>query len=669
MLLALALALVAAGVAAAAALSAGKRPTAPGTSASTLQQRTLVKYIPTGSQLDLPQSVASQGVHSFGTSLAADAAGNVYAGVDTFSSIDRVVVFGPDGRYVRDWPTSVGGQAPRLAVGPDGLLYVANDITGRVSVHRLDGPLVRQLGGGLPVAGVMDLEVDAAGSVYLSRGNGPDGDDIVRYNAAGTVTGRFVPFPRATFGSPSGNYLRGLAVAPDGSIYVTTTSSAPKGRRYLMRLDASGKELKTLDIEFIFGGASYEDVELANGRLYLVGDIGHNYRIFDHRRDALVVLSLEGEVIDQIAGRGTAVAVHGEDVYVTGLKTRAGARVLAQESGLSIGHLSGIPVRRAGRGSFGNAACGVALNNGGGSAPLVSMRNGNSCDVTFHNFGSPCPAGTRAEPKRSFLGGQPTGSVTVAEARPPMHTVVGIPRASVTSGDVVVEWLCTRLDGRGFEVIYEHKGEIVLIDPSGNVLDASSGRPVEAATVRLQFSPQRAARFATPALRGISPQVNPQVTGTDGSFGWDVAPGFWRLRITAFGYRPLTSPVYKVPPEVTGLKLQLRQDRAQQRLLIDPRGGRVGTVRLRGPAGALPGLRVRSVAGRVSGITVVAKKFRTAHGVAIGSAETDLRSAYPSAATAALRRRATSRGIVTYRVGRATFSARQGRVVAITLGR
>jgi len=681
----LALVLVAAGVAAAAALSASRSTASPGASVPKLQQRTLVKYIATGSELVLPQSATSGGVHSFGGSLAADAAGNVYASLDTFSSIDRVVVFGPDGRYLRDWPTTVGNNEPLLAVGPDGLVYVANDITGRVSVHRPDGPLVRQLGGGLPVAGVMDLEVDAAGSVYLSRGNGPDGDDIVRYNAAGTVTGRFVPFPRATFGSPSGNYLRGLAVAPDGSIYVTTTSSAPKGRRYLIRLDASGKELKTLDIEFIFGGASYEDVELVNGRLYLVGDVGHNYRISDHRRDALVVLSLEGEVIDQIAGRGTAVAVHGEDVYVTGLKKRAGARALAQ-SEFSIGRLTGQEVffPTPGRTSWAHSPCGGNSTYDVSVVELVILgRPAPGCITSFINQGDPCDRGDEATPLTAYHGGERLGSFErgrASEPEPgplvygraeggfPAYAIIKLPGNSTTSGNIVVRWSCLNKATNKLEERYEWKGRIDVIDPSGNILDRKTGRPVEAATVRLQFSLRQSGPFGTPGLSGFVPQVNPQLTGRTGFFGWDVAEGFWRLRVSAFGYRAFTSPVYKVPPERKGLKLALLQNPAQQRLLIDPSAGRVGAVRIGSRAGRpVAGLRLRVAAGKVRGISVRAKKFRTVHGVGLGSRDTDLFAALP----ATLRARLTQKrkAVMTYRAAKATFTVKSGRVVAITLGR
>ena len=104
------------------------------------------------------------------------------------------------------------------------------------------------------------------------------------------------------------------------------------------------------------------------------------------------------------------------------------------------------------------------------------------------------------------------------------------------------------LHGAPGETRYEYKGDIELIDPSGTVLDAASGRPVRDAVVSLETAAARGGRFGRPSLGAITPQINPQRTGGTGGFGWDVAPGFWRLRVDAFGYRPLTSRVFVIPP-------------------------------------------------------------------------------------------------------------------------
>jgi hypothetical protein len=209
--------------------------------------------------------------------------------------------------------------------------------------------------------------------------------------------------------------------------------------------------------------------------------------------------------------------------------------------------------------------------------------------------------------------------------------------------------------------VFEWKGEIVLHDPSGSILDATNGRPVKAAAARLEFAPTRKGPFGKPGVSGIEPQVNPEVTYSNGLFGWNVADGFWRIRVRAFGYKRFTSPIYQVPPPVTGLKLKLRQDQAQQRLLIDP-SGRVGTVRL-GTASRhgrrVEGLAVRLVGGKVRRIDVRARRFRTAEGVKIGSPVSALERAYPRAALRGAKRR--------LRFARATFTIKRGRVVAIRI--
>ncbi len=139
------------------------------------------------------------------------------------------------------------------------------------------------------------------------------------------------------------------------------------------------------------------------------------------------------------------------------------------------------------------------------------------------------------------------------------------------------------------------------------------------------------------------------------------------MKVTAFGYRAYVSRSYDVPPPVTGLKLKLRRDPAQQRYLIDP-NGRVGTVALAGKPRRVSGLRIRAVHQRVRAITVLSKRFRTESGIRLGSLQADVNHAYPQAALKALKRKVKAK-VLTYRVGRATLRVRGGRVVGIVLDR
>ena len=71
------------------------------------------------------------------------------------------------------------------------------------------------------------------------------------------------------------------------------------------------------------------------------------------------------------------------------------------------------------------------------------------------------------------------------------------------------------------------------------------GIPIDAWAEQTALNPQ------------ISPQINPQRTGSDGYYGWDVAEGCWFVSVQAAGYRSQYSPVVGVPPEVTDLDIYL----------------------------------------------------------------------------------------------------------------
>ena len=641
----------------------------------------LIKHLPATTQPAIPASVLNGRIGTSLGGLATDAAGNLYLSVRSFDTATaQVVVFDREGRYLRDWRGPVGSGKMPIAIGPDGLVYVAHHgAAALVSVHTPEGALVRTVGAN--VNGIVeDLEVDAAGQVWVSASNVAGGDTILRFSPSGAQDAAIVPFPGPTFGAPSGNYLRGLAVDADGTVWVATTSNAPAGRRGLLHLDASGALLGTLDLD-VRGGAAAEDVELANGRFYVAGS--------NRLQASLVVLSPEGRRLDTISrlGEGKAVAVAGEDVYLHSTGGPATAQSLsARSQQLGSGatyRFNGRPVGTPRPGDSEGFAQGSGCRSSAQDdllVPLVTLQHsGAGCAVAFVNVRNPCPAGKVPVGGDLYMGSSRADAAALLAVAPGTTGVrnpgttgwyaqVFLPEGSYSSGSVVVDFVCLTPAGDGFERVLEYKGEIELIDPSGSVLDARTGRPVEAATVRLQTALVRRGPFRTPGVSGYDPQVNPQLTGRDGSFGWVVAPGFWRLRISAFGYRPLTGPVYRVPPEVTGLKLAMRQNPAQQRRLIDVRAGRVGTVRLgaRLVAGRrVAGLRLRVVAGRVRGISVRSGRFRTIHGVRVGSSLSQLSAAFPSQ-----RLLSRARAPRTYRVARATFRlSPRGRVTAITLGR
>lgn len=143
-------------------------------------------------------------------------------------------------------------------------------------------------------------------------------------------------------------------------------------------------------------------------------------------------------------------------------------------------------------------------------------------------------------------------------------------------------------------------GQVQRYDPSGMITDRRTGQPIAGATVNLYrlagalpdegeptsdcrtvdtrpvvgngvfgpwsglpaFTPDEA-HWVNPSLdlingdREISPALNPQVTGKDGNYGWDVVKGCWYIEVAASGYETLVSPLVGVPPAVTDLNLQL----------------------------------------------------------------------------------------------------------------
>jgi hypothetical protein len=627
--------------------------------------------IPVGN-VSLPASLAGGVVGG----LATDAAGNVYAGVNQAGEA-FVAVFDSAGTFLRQWqvdPFVTLRDAVVLAVGPDRLVYVAPSGSGDelVRVFAADGTPVRAFGQGSGLREVTDIELDQAGSVYVPARARPDlglpDDMIVRFDPAGNLSARLVPAP----GEPGqfASALKGLAVAPDGSLYVTTRVDEGE----FLHLDPAGARLPVFDPSLVIPGDrhSFEDVDLANGNLYLAGDFAE---VRGRNPFGVAVLTPQGRLLDLVVGQSDEAAVAGTELYATGIHglRTAPERTAATHIAGEFGHVRHNGVRPTDPSTSTGFAFGDDCQGSHYRDPITGITRfvlgkSSSCSVAFENYGSPCPPGTLyPTPRQAYSDGYPVGKVRLLAAgfldRGP-YVVIDIPPSDIRSGPVVVEWECDTEFG------YDWKGSIDLVDPSGTIVDATSERPVERATVRLQFSLRKGGRFGSPGIAGFSPQANPQVTGRDGAFGWDVAPGFWRLRITAFGYRPFTSPVYSVPPEVTGLRLALRPDPRQQARLLDPYAGRAGQVRLgaRLAQGArVAGLALRAAGGKVRGITVKAKRFRTASGIALGSSEVALRDAYTREVTAALRK--AKKPPKAYRIGKATFTIKRGRVAGIVLGR
>jgi sugar lactone lactonase YvrE len=647
-------------------------------------------HVPRGT-IALPASLGARAL----SGVAVDGAGNVYAGARR-SNGNSVAVFGSDGAHIRNIDIgSIKANSGRdgghsedeldLAIGPDGLLYVAQPIPNLgaqqdryISVYTTSGSLVRELkpddGGAKFWIG--DLELDAAGNIFvLVRHNGPGFirggpvDEVLRIDRGdGKITARF-PLAQEE-SSVAETELGGLALDPDGSIWVTTPLD---GSRLIHLAADGGPRLASPKLDAIVDlkTRSVEDIDFAGGLLYVAAG----------RPNGMVAITPEGRLVDRIPGTARQLAVAGTTAYATKLGAGGTSARAAQSSdeNLTVRRLVGKLAKPPSEiSSVEQRGCDGSRVGSDPESNIVHMafrRQSGGCTFSLINYSRPqCSSGPATAPRNVYAGGRelgrgpirpvPAGGRATARFEFDLESVAGL---EGDGGYIVIEWDCPIPAGEivSSESVFEKKGSITLIDPSGNVLDRKTSRPIEFATVRLEFTPVRGGAFGTPSLSLMRPQVNPQITGPEGAFAWDVAPGFWRLRVSAFGYKPLTSATFEIPPEVTGLKLRLRRSSAYRRL-IDPAAGSVGDIRVgsrlrRGVGGLRIGLRK----GRVSEIVVRTKSFQTASGIKLRSTELDVLRAYPAAKQSGPVRR----GRKVLRLKRAFFTTLKGRVVAIKLAR
>jgi hypothetical protein len=590
-----------------------------------------------------------------------------------------VAVFDSQGHFVRDWAVEhpVNSHLPKVAVGgPDGLVYVASgEDPEKIKIYKPDGTFVRQFGAGSVATDSGDIEVDGSGNVYVSSASVTGHPDrfVVRFDPAGNVTRTWVPQPGGR-----ANEAGAIAVAPDGSIYEVGSPTVTV-HSTLTHLASDGPVLSSKDLDMTLGQGNYKDVDYANGRLYLSGNYSTAAGISHHH--ALAVLAANETVQDQILGEGNQVAVSGTHVWVTGLTTSTSARRAAASSEFSIGGMDEVPI--ADSPSITRfASVGMGCNEGAGGADeeyghipaLVfgSAQQPQSCKGEFANAGTPCPPGTTGLPGEAYLGGKEIGVPRRGRLMPSDTALAQLSVAmnNLQTGSVVFSWSCQDKDHLEVQHLYEWKANVYRLgDPSGAVYDAHTGHLVTAATVRLEFSSTAGGPFGAPLPLTALPQTDRETTRTDGRFRWDVADGYWRLQVSAVGYHSLTSKVYKVPPEVTGIRLKLRPDPAQQRFIIDP-SGRVGKLRLGMRASSklrVAGLRMRVVRGHIKSITVRSKRYQTVERIKLGSKRQDFERAYPAQALKAMQK-AKKTAPKTFRVKKATFTVK-GSVTAIKLGR
>lgn len=138
--------------------------------------------------------------------------------------------------------------------------------------------------------------------------------------------------------------------------------------------------------------------------------------------------------------------------------------------------------------------------------------------------------------------------------------------------DLAVQYTLT--EGGSAETFIVPLGGILLIDPQGVVYElarydaailtgkspeqARAEAAITGATVELQRQGSDSIfRKVLSGDPGIAPNVNPQTTGADGRFQWDVSDGVYRVVVTTGAFGSVTSREVTIPPPVLDLHVAM----------------------------------------------------------------------------------------------------------------
>lgn len=186
-----------------------------------------------------------------------------------------------------------------------------------------------------------------------------------------------------------------------------------------------------------------------------------------------------------------------------------------------------------------------------GAGPAPTVFNSNPLELKTTG----CEDGT-ASYKITILedGFVKTGSMVASDDKPGEYQAQ-IESLSPHHGSAKVEYSITCPDGSTEEDTF-----FIYVDPSGTV-KSISGEPISDATVTLLRSefPNGPFEVVPDGSNLMSPsnRRNPDVTDTDGKFGWDVISGYYIVRADKENCTAVESSVMTIPPPVTDLDLRM----------------------------------------------------------------------------------------------------------------
>lgn len=237
-------------------------------------------------------------------------------------------------------------------------------------------------------------------------------------------------------------------------------------------------------------------------------------------------------------------------------------------------------------------ALSIAPNDDGRITIVVPRGNNHPLTITIR---ARCSV---AQNVQLFVGSKVFTMIRVSDSL--YQKTLNIPQDLPTSGslEISTHYVCN-----GELYIVAIAPTLEFHDPSGQITDIQTGAPITGAVITLYRVPDampdsngqtRDCRTvdtrggsdwsglppadllagiridpladAINGIQQIKPQANPQITGNEGLYAWDVVEGCWFVVVTASGYAQQVSPLVGVPPTVTDLHIRLK--RTEQKLFL-----------------------------------------------------------------------------------------------------